>query len=229
MATLPQTISALEAVAGRDRATLVQYGRVIREDNLLPRGKPGGGAPQMTAENLAMLMFGIYFADAPKDAASTARRLGDYRRASADTRDDLPPVFHRIAACSTLREALTVTIAGVPDLKRAFEAYIDDAYAGTSPEAIALLKADPSSVIGFTVAVNGVQAEIECTADRKAQWSATFVMDMSKWQAGDYGFTSSDRSVRTSFSLRSLLVVGDCLAGRGPFEAPTPSYEQKEG
>ena len=217
MATLPQTVTALESVAGRDHATLTQYGRIIREAGLLPRGKRGGGAPQMTADNLAVLMLGIYFADAPKDAGATARRLGAYRRRMDDSRNDFPPVFHRIGACETLEEALSAAIAGVPELMQAFEAYIDAAYEGAEPTATNALKADLArggeTVIQFAVTIGGAFAEMECKAYGKVQWNAGFAMNTTNWAAGEYGFATSDRRVSTSFGLRSLQVAYQCSEG----------------
>jgi hypothetical protein len=213
MATLPQTVTALESVAGRDHATLTQYGRIIREAGLLPRGKRGAGAPQMTPENIAILMLGMYFSDTPKDAALTAERLRAYKLVNVEGSEDFAAAFAGLGECQHFGEALATLIASQPDLVTTFEGYIETAYAGYSATAIAALKADLHSVVSLSVAVNGINAEIECHVDRVRQWKASYSMDLTKWAAGEYGFAASDRRVSASFGLRSLQVAYQCSKG----------------
>lgn len=210
MATLPQTISALESVAGRDHATLTQYGRIIREAGLLPRGKRGGGAPQMTPENIAMLMLGVYFSDAPKDAALTAERLRSYKVANVESSESYAAVFAELGECRHFGEALAALIAIQPALVATFEGYIETAYAGYPATAISALKADLHSIVSLSVTVNGINAEIECQMDRVTHWKGRYSIDLTKWAAGEYGFETSDRRVSASFGLRSLQVAYQC-------------------
>lgn len=79
MARLPALVDALTGVDGRDRGVMDHMAREIREVGLIQTTKRGRGSAEMTSQDAAHLLLGVYGSDGRGSAAEAARILGPLR------------------------------------------------------------------------------------------------------------------------------------------------------
>lgn len=225
MATLPQLVSAITEVDGRDRAAIDYAARVIREAGFISTAKRGGGAAEMDFTAAANLLIGLNGADSPKDtpaAISVFRTL----KASHSVGDDLPDSLRAVSARETFGEALEEMIERAPELARLGFEFIRS---GVRPEQVDLvtkgfLRGD--GPVRFIVEMRRFFARMTLHADgltNPIQWEARFYLDPEDTRFRS-NYSGADRRVRVEFSLRTLLTLWCAVAGEDETEILSASH-----
>lgn len=221
MASFPQLISAFAEEDGRDVAALTQFGRELRENGLLPRGKRGHGSPQMEAKDAAMMLCGITPSCGPKDAVATAMRIGSLRAFNKHGLDDPPQHLSELAECTTFGAALETLLMMVPQLIEDsvvfYDADLDDNMR-EHHEKLTLIGGGPLNY-KVTIAVPYV-AGITCSIPNgELVWAIEYGVNTDLLMDGFYGTTSiRDRSAEFSFTIRTLNHLFKCLTEDGAGE-----------
>lgn len=113
MATLPNLVEAIACCDGRDRSTLDQFARVIREAGYVQTGKRGRGAADMTPSDAVSLLLGMNGADTPSGGPEAVRRFRSLRTGTvkiAETCD--VPALTAIKDTQNFGQALEVLVSG---------------------------------------------------------------------------------------------------------------------
>jgi hypothetical protein len=90
MVRLPALVEAFASCDERDRASIAQFARVIREAGLLPTTKRGRGAARMGALEAAILMIGLNAAGTPSGAPAAIRGYQNARALPPNAKDYQP-------------------------------------------------------------------------------------------------------------------------------------------
>lgn len=110
MARLPQIVDALSAADGRrDRATLDNIARAIREDGLLPDTLRGRGATPMSLRSVADLLIAVNLPVPRGEAAAAAEQFRSLRPLPASGAG-LPDVLKALDEAETFGAALEALI-----------------------------------------------------------------------------------------------------------------------
>jgi hypothetical protein len=213
MACLPQRLDALTAADGRrDRATLNNIARAIREDGLLPRGTTGRGAPRMNTRNAADLLIAVVLPVPRGEAADAARQFGTLRRRPHGM-DRLSDWRLQLAEAPTFVEALTVLIEQAPAIGDTVVQWIDDACPGLpTPERYKLLT--PRITIGF---VTPLRAYITLQFNQGDGGCKGFHLDYDwnvnpAWKSHRHATLQSDWEIETRVHFGTILRLHDALA-----------------
>jgi hypothetical protein len=227
MAKLPALVSALEAVDGRERATIEHVARVVREAGFIPTTKRGSGAAEMTAREAVNLFLGLNGADAPRDALLAIERFRSLRLQYADPEHPEHEPFRAIAAAETFGEAMEALLEGMPQFVAAAVAFVEHGYSDRNEEERALLKElalkqSTTAPIVLTVTLQWYAAEIVCktwvgTDVHNARWRteflAKYVVETDRFMQGFYGRGALDRRVSVEVTGRTFLTLWRALHG----------------
>ncbi len=133
MARLPALVDALtEADKVRDRATIDNIARAVREAGLLPTSGAGHRAAHMSVQNAADLLIATNLVLPRGRAADATRQIRSLRRLPGFTRGN-SGVFKVISEAQTFGAAVEVLIEQAPLLLTAFTTWADEAW-GNHPE-----------------------------------------------------------------------------------------------
>lgn len=213
MATLPKMIQAFKPLDGRDEATLTQHGRVMREAGLIPGGKRGVGAPHMTARHTAILLLGIYGSATPKDAPEAVDRMGDLRHHF--TGGPLHEIFDRFVG-DNLLDTLENMIARAPEIVGVLFQIVKNNQDWTEDQMKLHVEQMQrgSGLIDTTVEIGGTWAKIKYKWGETELMESIFMVDSEQFMAGEYNARmNADRKVTVSFSLRTIAVLYEAMAG----------------
>ena len=128
MAKLPDLVSTLAARDERDPTTLEQFGRLLREDGVLPQSKRGFGASHMTAANAADLFMAVNGCSHPKDGPETVKRFRALRLEARQVVVSEGSPFEAVAQAETFGEALAQLINDMPAVVDYLKAHIEHVY-----------------------------------------------------------------------------------------------------
>ncbi len=108
MAQLTELLRVLQPLDGRDEQTLYNSARKLREEGLLPKGKRGSGAPELSFEDAANVLLGVVGSTRSVDAADRCRLLGGLKNIQMDwTSESFEPA-------RLLRDSLTDLLSNLP-------------------------------------------------------------------------------------------------------------------
>lgn len=131
MARLPQLVDALTATDGRDRATIDNVARAIREDGLLPTTLRGPGASKMTAANAADLLIATSMPVPRGEASAAAIRFRALEPHTLSLNRTESPTLQAVAQSASLGEAVEVLIQHARAIDNEFAALARAAAART--------------------------------------------------------------------------------------------------
>ena len=206
MTTLPKLIEIIQPYDGRDKSTLMQFGRVLREAGYIPKGKTGKGAPNMCLEHGANLLLGTYGAASPKDgpkAVFNLRSLETYRF-EGDFHEKCE-VFPDIMEKATFGEAIEELILGVPEIATSIVRIMDpDCALSEEDEAewrCRVYRGMGPAVVN--VKMHAVGAEITVDQCGRILWRASYCINddlIDHYVAA----LNADRKPITQFSMHAL-------------------------
>lgn len=125
MATLPQMIDVLAEIDNREKPTVAQFGRSIREGGFIPGGKRGVGAPQLETQHVASLLLGTFGCESPARAPEVVARYRCLRLHEQKIKKNAPrevdaaiyessPLIGLIESAANFGEAIENLIDGAP-------------------------------------------------------------------------------------------------------------------
>lgn len=226
MTTLPNLVSALSEVDGRDRKSIEHIARVIREAGYIPKGKRGGGAPEMTPREAANLIIALNGADTPKDCPLAIDRFRSLVQAFSgsakdfrnyvDSFEDQPEAMQVAADSHTFGEALEAILSEVPSLVEAFYRFGKEQFPGKDPAYwdSHLLGALRIGMFGLSIQFNRYAASIEVFimhgSERKVQSVIQFRQDMNR-DEGFYGNSWPDRRIQSTIGAATLIAAWQAM------------------
>lgn len=214
MATLPKMIQVFQPLDGRDIATLTQHGRVLREAGLIPAGKRGVGAPQMTAQHAAILLLGIFGSATPKDGPVAVDRMSDLKHHFTD--GPMADMFESFTGRQRLGDTLATLIERAPEFLIYFFKIIEHDRDWTE-EQIDLIRRQTErggGLIGTEIKIGAVSAEIRANWGDQVLFNAIYMVDSDRYMAGDYNsIQNRERKVTVSFTFRTIAALYEAVAG----------------
>lgn len=115
MARLPALVDALSLVDGRERVAIDNIARAVREAGFIQTTKRGRGAAEMTTQDAAALLVGLYGAGTMVDAPGTLKGFSQARRkAPAPLPEDAPAALGPLHRSRTLLDAVAQVIELAP-------------------------------------------------------------------------------------------------------------------
>lgn len=250
MARLPAMVTALARIDGRDRGTVDNLIRYIRERGYIPTGKRGHGAAEMTTREVVNGLLALNGADGPKDAPVAIDRFRSLRnwfagttkdfRARDEGYDSFPKAIQAVMDSGTFGEALEALIDEMPSLVASLKQYTTDAYTQFTPEQVQ--RAFPGfltlHVLGVDVILQRYAATIELYvtvgSERRVEFQAKFIQDDDRFMDGFYGNASAtDRRVSVTIGTPTLIAAWQVLHPHEfmpelPIPTPDDSTEDDE-
>lgn len=214
MATLPKMIQAFQPLDGRDIATLTQHGRVLREAGLIPAGKRGVGAPQMTSKLAAILLLGIFGSATPKDGPVAVDRMGDLKHHF--TEGPMADTFERFTGRQRLGDTLATLIERAPEFLSLFSKIIEHDRDWTE-EQIDLIRSQTArggGLIDTEIKIGAVSANIKANWGDVLLFNAIYMVDSERFMAGEYSSVQNvERKVTISFTFRTIAALHEAVTG----------------
>jgi hypothetical protein len=217
MARLPSLIDALsQADPQRDRATLDNIARAIREDGLLPPSPRGRGANDYTLENATDLLLASQVPVPRGEASRTALQFRSLRRMNVPVH--AVPLFQELVAPQTFGEAMEVLIERADKLASALVEWTHSAYPALPGNlrrmVVPKVEVTMTSRLSAVVAIN-----LEGGPESLPRYQASYAMDVTKepeFYQGPFA-AKSDRVVSVTFGLPTILRLHEALF---PVEQP---------
>lgn len=214
MSTLPVLVTALAEVDSRDRATIEYFARTIRQAGYITTGKRGMGAAKVTAREAANLLIALAGAESARDAPVEIDRFRSLCKFDpGEPGDNLPQVIKDVMNSDTFGEAIDVLVEGTPELVMCFFAYFREAYANASADLF--INFVESSDFGIEITFSHYSAKIEVFrmvgSTRETDFATIYAADASRLRYGFYKRPPSDRKVRVTIGLPTLIAVSQAL------------------
>lgn len=219
MARLPAFVDALARTdRERDRSTIDNIARAVREEGLLPTVSSGRGAAKLTAANAADLLIAVHAVVPRAKAAQATRQIRSLRRMAASSGGE-HGFYKALGEAETFGDALVILIEQAPAIFNSFVDWVDDAYANHPEEDRHLFL--PQLRVRFTnrltadvsfVFNRGVQRAIE--AGTQVDFKTSYTIDID--QPRDfYERIKTDRQVTVSVGLPTIMSLHEALFGTG--------------
>lgn len=218
MARLPQLIDALAEHDGRDRVSLDNLGRAIREAGFITTTGRGSAAAVMSISDAANLLIGAKGSDTPKNAATAVSQFRTFKHRATQARYEELGIFEQIDKAETFGEAIEELIAVAPLIHLQFVKHVIENY--VTPEIAAKASSDDAmfreylalmlaTEVGLDVDLvrcpNPSNAEIRVwfrsKLGKKVQFCWEYFVDVHLMMDGLYGKASpgTDLITRTVF------------------------------
>lgn len=219
MARLPALVDALtEADGQRDRATIDNIARAVREAGLLPTTGVGRLAAHMSVQNAADLLIATNVVLPRGQAADAARQIRSLRRLARSSKGNAG-VFKAVGEAQTFGAAIEVLIEQAPSLLYSFAAWADEAYANY-PEDLRLKLFLPQLAVEFT---SKLSANVTLYYDRgydldcglvgvQPEFRCEYAMDLDK-PHGFYTSPKSDRHITVRVGIKTIMRLHVALFG----------------
>lgn len=115
MARLPALVDALAAADGRPRGAVDHVARAVREAGYIQTTKRGRGAAEMTVQDAAALLIGLYGARDPASAAEAVEAMDKLTRKKQDSQwKDVPAWLSALQRARSPLLALAAVIEATP-------------------------------------------------------------------------------------------------------------------